>query len=557
MTGAFFKALSFTMAISLIVSFLLAWIVIPVLAARWLGPKDAHKESESNPGWLNRSYAAFMWPVLRFPLLVLLPIALLLAGGYFAYRHVQSGFIPQTDEGGFILDYNAAPGTSLAESDRLLRKVEAILHGTPEVQTYSRRTGLQLGGGLTEPNQGDFFIRLKPARQRGIEEIMDDVRKQVGHSVPGLQIETAQLMEDLIGDLTTVPQPIEVKVFSDDQKLLQELAPKVADLISKVPGVVEVKPGIVYAGDALDIRIDRVKAALEGVDPDLVTRTLNDALSGNVATQVQEGPKLVGVRVWLPSKARAIDSDILNLSIRSADGHVFPLSRIATMTPITGQPEINREDLQRMVAVTGRISGRDLGSTVQDVKQAIDKANILPNNVTYRLGGLYEQQRIAFQGLLVVIIASILLVFFLLLVLYESFKIAIAMLLVPLLALCAVIIGLWLCGTEMNITSIMGMTMVVGIVTEVGIFYYSEFLELPPGLSFRDRLTQAGTRRARAIAMTTIAAILALLPLALGMGAGAALQQPLAIAIIAGLIVQLPLVLVVLPALIALFTRGT
>ena len=224
-TGAFFKALSLTMASSLIVSFLMAWLVIPIIAAKVLGPKDAEAE-ERETGWLHRSYALVMRPVLRFPLLVLIPIVPLLIGGYLAYQHVESGFMPSTDEGGFILDYVAPPGTSLIETDRLLQQVEAILQHTPEVQTYSRRTGLQLGGALTEANQGDFFIRLKSGARRPIEEVMDDVRRQVDHSVPGLEIETAQLMEDLIGDLTAVPQPIEIKIFSDDQSQLLDLAPK-------------------------------------------------------------------------------------------------------------------------------------------------------------------------------------------------------------------------------------------------------------------------------------------------------------------------------------------
>ena len=326
-------------------------------------------------------------------------------------------------------------------------------------------------------------------------------------------------------------------------------------MIGKVPGVIEVKSGIVYAGDALDIRVDRVKVALEGADPDIITRELDNAFSGNVATQIESGPKLIGVRVWLPLSSRKFDSDVEQLRVRAGD-HVFPLKRVATVTRVTGQPEIDREDLKRMVAVTARIVGRDLGSTVNDVKQAIDQSNVLPKQVTYEMGGLYEQQQLAFRGLLIVIISAIVLVFLLLLVLYESFRVAIAMLTIPLLALSFVIIGLWASGTELNITSIMGMTMVVGIVTEVSIFYYSEFAELPETITGPERFIAAGTRRARAIAMTTVAAILALMPLALGWGAGAALQQPLAIAIIAGLVVQLPLVLFFLPAILVLLLTG-
>jgi CzcA family heavy metal efflux pump len=556
-TGAFFKALSLTMAASLIVSFLVAWLVIPVLAAKWLGPRDAeHKKAGAFTKRLDAFYTTAMQRLLRFPLLVFLILIPLLLAGYFAYMHVESGFIPTTDEGGFILDYNALPGTSLSETDRLLRKVETILRNTAEVQTYSRRTGLQLGGGITEANSGDFFVRLKPFPRRDIEEVMDDVRKQVEHSVPGLEIETAQLMEDLIGDLTSVPQPIEIKIFSDDENVLADLAPKVANIVGKVQGVVEVKSGIVYAGDALDIEIDRVKASLEGADPDDITKVLNDALSGNVATQIPQGPKLIGVRVWLPKRDRTTDLDLKHLQIRAPNGHFFPLDRVAQIKVITGQPEINREDLKRMVAVTGRITGRDLGSTVADVKHALDSAGVFPRDVTYELGGLYQQQQIAFRGLLIVIIAAVSLVFLLLLFLYESFIVALTMLVIPLLAMCAVLVGLWITGTELNITSIMGMTMIVGIVTEVAIFYYSEYDMLSSDLARPQRLIEAGTGRARAITMTTIAAILALLPLAIGGGSGGDLQKPLAIAIIVGLLVQVPLVLIALPMLLSLKPRA-
>jgi multidrug efflux pump subunit AcrB len=381
---------------------------------------------------------------------------------------------------------------------------------------------------------------------------MEDVRKDIEHTIPGLKIETAQLMEDLIGDLTGVPQPIEIKLFAPDQQTILALAPRIAAAIEKVQGVVEVKPGVVPAGDALDIEVDRVKASLEGVDPDAVTKLLNDALTGNVTTSIQRGPKLIGVRVWLPKSVRATDSDVRELLLRAPNGHVFPLKRVAKLTAISGQPQITREDLRPMIAVTGRIENRDLGSTVRDVRNLLNQPGMIPPGVTYDLGGLYQQQKESFRGLLIVMIAAVLLVFLLLLFLYESFRVPAAMLLTTLLAVAAVMLGLWLTHTELNITSLMGMVMIVGNVTEVAIFYYSEYVELLPETPALERLITAGAQRSRAISMTTIAAILALTPLALGIGQGAAMLQPLAIAIIAGLIVQLPLVLLVLPALLVL-----
>jgi len=549
-TGAFFKALSLTMAASLIISFFVAWLAVPILCASLLRTDSKIDRPSSFRQRVHEVYRENMQRLLRRPRFVFAFLIPLLLLGFLAFKNVPSGFMPVMDEGGFILDYISPPGTSLAETDRLLRQVESILQETPEVQTYSRRTGLQLGGGVTEANTGDFFVRLKPFPRRGIEEVMDGVREEIETHVPGLQIELLQLMEDLIGDLTSVPQPIEIKLYSDDEATLHTLAPKVAETISKVKGVVEVKPGIIPAGDALNIQVDRVKVALEGMDPDAVTKALDDFLTGNVTTKIQQGPKLIGVRVWIPRDARETMRNIDNLLLRAPDGHLFPLKRVATLTPLSGQPEIMRDDLKRMVAVTARISGRDLGSTVRDVERALARSSVIPSNVLYRFGGLYEQQQIAFRGLTLILFAAIVLVFLLLLFLYESFRVAGAMLLIPIFAVAGVYLGLWLTRTEFNITSRMGMTMIVGIVTEIAIFYYSEFRDLPPS---DDRFILAGINRMRAIFMTAFAAILALLPLALGIGHGSAMQQPLAIAIIAGLVFALPLVLIALPALLVLF----
>ncbi len=513
-TGAFFKALSLTMAVGLTVSYVVAWLIVPVLAKSVLDPADA-KEAEGGrfTSALHAVYTNIMRFVLRNTWIVFALILPLLFFGWLCYQNTGSGFLPPMDEGGFILDYRAAPGTSLSETDRMLRQLETILRSTPEVQTYSRRTGLQLGGGLTEANEGDFFVRLKPRPRREIEAVMEDVRGQVDHSIPGLQIELLQLMEDLIGDLTAVPQPIEIKLFSDDGNQLRKLAPTIATAIEKVPGVVDVNNGVVLAGDALEIHVDRDKAALEGMAADSVTQILQGYLTGVVTTQVQVGPKMVGVRVWIPQRFRSTANKIESLRIAAPDGHRFPLKRVARVEAVVGQPQINRDNLKQMVAVTGRISRRDLGSTINDIKNTLKQPGMIPAKVYFQLGGLYEQQQLAFRGLIIVFISAVLLVFGLLLFLYESFRVAIATMVTTLLAVSAVFIGLWLTGTELNISAMMGMTMIVGIVTEVGIFYNSELYELSADTAMDARLTHAGVNRMRPIAMTTIAAILAMLPL--------------------------------------------
>ena len=561
-TGAFFKALSLTMAAALVISFFVAWLAVPLLADKLLTPRDIARETQREHGrWLSalqRGYARVLGGALRRPWLAALGVAPLLLAGWLAYGQVGSGFMPHMDEGGFILDYRTPPGTSLAETDRILRQVEHILLTTPEVQIFSRRTGAQLGGGVTEANEGDFFVRLKPPPRKSIDVVMEAVRQRIETQVPGVKIELAQLMEDLIGDLTAVPQPVEIKIFDDNPQQLAALAHRTAAAIGKVPGIVDVRSGIKPAGDALDIHIDPTRAALEGVDPQQVQQQLQTLIGGSVVTQIQQGPKMVGVRLWTPLALRQTTDDIARLPLRAPDGHVFSLGRIATLKILTGQPEIHRENLKAMAAVTARISGRDLGSTIADVKQIIDAPGYFPPGVYAQLGGLYKQQQIAFHGLVSVLGAAVLLVFLLLLFLYERFKVAIAILAMPLLALPAVFIGLWAAGIELNISAMMGMTMIVGIVTEVAIFYFSEVQALrraQPPLPLDAALVAAGQNRMRPIAMTTLAAMLTLAPLALALGQGSAMQQPLAVAIIAGLAVQMPLVLLVMPVLFKLL-RG-
>lgn len=556
-TGAFFKALSLTMAMCLAVSFLIAWLAVPLFGRHLLKQKDTEQtEGGHMTTAAHNLYDALMRIILRNPLIIPLVIMPFLTLGYFAYQHTGSGFLPSMDEGGFILDYRTKSGTSLSETDRLLQQVEEILQATPEVQTYSRRTGLSLGGFITEANEGDFFIRLIPMPRRGLDDVMDEIRDHVVHEVPGIEIEMAKLMEDIIGDLTAVPQPIEIKLFSDNGLLLQRLARKTAREIKDIPGVVDVRDGIVMAGDAIEIHVDRVKAALEGMTPGEVTQTLENSLRGNIATNIQSGPKMVGLRAWIPHEDRFSTEDVRNLRLRSLDGHIFPLKRIANIEPVAGQSQIARDNLKRMIAVTGRISGRDMGSTVHDVIRALDQPGFLPKDVYYTIGGLYEQQQDAFRDLVTVFVAAVLLIFVLLLFLFESFQAAIAMMLTTLLALVAVFIGLWITHTDLTITAMMGMTMIVGIVTEVTIFFYSEYRNLPRGgITPAQRLILAGKNRMRPIAMTTLAAIFALAPLAWGIGEGADMLQPLAIAIISGLVVQMPLALIVLPVFLMVLSR--
>jgi multidrug efflux pump subunit AcrB len=463
--------------------------------------------------------------------------------------------MPAMDEGGFTFDYISKPGTSLEETGRLLSQVEAIVRANPYVDTYSRRTGLQLGDALTEANTGDIFVRLKDGSRPSTEEVMNDIRKDVEKNVPGLDVEVSQLMEDMIGDLVAVPQPIEIQLYSDNADELNATAQNVADALGKIGGVNGVLPGINPAGDALVMTVDPAKAALQGLDPTAVTEQVNAAVEGTVAAQLPADGKLVGVRVRLPASSYKHLEQVAAMPIRAGDGHLLPLSQVASLQIVQGQPEITRSNLKRMVAVTGRISGRSMGAVISDVKAMLAKPGLLPKGMYYQLGGLYQQQQEAFRGLTIVLCAAIALVFTLLLFLYESFRVALVIMLMPLLAIGAVFIGLWITGIELNISAMMGMTMIVGIVTEVAIFYFSELEDVVAGKSLQQALLESARHRMRPILMSTMAAILTLLPLALALGSGSQMQQPLAVAIISGMLVQVPLVLLVMPVLYAVLMR--
>jgi CzcA family heavy metal efflux pump len=556
-TGAFFKALSITMAVALTLSFLVAWWLVPILVEQML-KRRGHVAALDPGGPMLTRYRDWLGRAVARPVVAVAGVAALAAVGVLCFLNVGSGFIPKIDEGGFILDYVTPPGMSLTETDRLMRQIEAVIRATPDVDTYSRRTGQQLGGGLTEPNTGDFFIRLKSKDRRPIEAVMNEVRAKVQQGVPGVDIETAQLMEDLIGDLTAVPQPIEIKLYSEDQALLQKTAASVADAIGKVRGVAEIKSGVVIAGDGLDIRVDPVRAELEGVDAGEASKQIQTLLTGDVATQIQSGAYLANVRVWTPEAVRTRIGQIGALMLKSpADGHLFPVSRIAALQVVSGQAELNRENMRRMDAVTARVEGRDTGSAAGDVQRLVARPGFLPAGVTFEMGGLFAEQQSAFRGMALVFVAAVAAVFVLLLILYESFRIALSILAMPLVAASAVAIGLWLTGVELNIMALMGMTMILGITTEVAIFYFTEYEALTSaGVAPDEALVQAGVNRVRPIAMTTLAAILALAPLALALGGGSSMERPLAVAIISGLVAQGPLVLLAMPALYRLIGGG-
>jgi CzcA family heavy metal efflux pump len=548
-TGGFFKALALTMVVALVLSLIYARFVIPLAAAHWLRPSDAEAAERAGSTMTRlarRNDRAASRALARpglFTILVAVGVGLI---GWASWNHVPSGFMPQMDEGGFILDYKAKPGAALTDTDRLLREAEKIIVATPEVLSYSRRTGVQLGGGLTEADEGDYFIRLKGGSRRPIEAVMADIRNRIQTRVPGLEIETAQLMEDLIGDLTAVPQPIEVKLFGDDPTELDAAAKRVAAAIAKVNGVVEVVDGLRVAGDSIAIRVDPGRAAQQGLDPQAIAVQLEAAIGGSVGTSVRIGEQRVAVRVRAPADLRGRAADLARLPLVAPDGHVVRAGQVATIGVVAGQQQLTREDLAPFVAVTARIEGRDLGSAMKDVR-AVVSGLAIPASIRVDYGGLYAQQKQSFADLTLVFAAALLLIALLITFLFERLVWTIAAIATVLLSAAVVLGGLWLTGIELDISALMGLTMVVGMVTELVIFFLAE---LDPTRAVDiDALREAGEKRLRPILMSALISILTLSPLALGLSRGAGLQRPLATAIIFGLTAAVPLVLLFLPAM--------
>jgi CzcA family heavy metal efflux pump len=552
-TGAFFKPLAVTMAISLAVSMVYSLTFVPLLSASFIRQRDVELEvarEEKSKHMIARTYDAVLRVLLKRSYLGPVLALVVLGGTYLLYTNIGSDFLPEMDEGSFVLDYTSPPGTSLDETNRMLTHVEKIIMSVPEVDSYSRRTGTQMGFFITEPNNGDFLVRLKNKRSRSVFEIIDDVRQRIESTEPALRIDFLQAMSDLIGDLTTEPAPIVIKVFGPNQDVIEQQARKVAALLQTVPGVVDAFNGIVISGPSIVVHPNPVLTARAGLSMADVQLQLKTVMQGSADTYVLKGEKLIGVRVRYPDKYHSVLQDIENVRLRSSNGFYVPLSAIASVDLLKGQSEVDREDLKLMVPVSARITGRDLGRTIADIKQVLQSKLVLPQGVTYTFGGQYQSQQESFLSLLYVLIAASLLVIALMIIEFESFSIPVAMFTTNLTSLFGVMLALVITGITFNISSFVGMIMMVGIVQENGVFVVHMIQEIGREKGYTiDSVIEACKVRARPILMTTFAAVFALMPLALGIGAGAQMQQPLAVAVIGGFLLSSFLLLFELPTL--------
>lgn len=565
-TGSFFRALAVTMTAALLTSLLLALTWTPALSLFLLRKRhESHEPSGEEHhgrilGAVLHQHARLLGAALKRPLWLGAACALLIVGTFFAYRGLGSDLLPAMDEGSFILDYIMPAGSSLSETNRVLEHVERILHDTPEVDSTSRRTGMQMGlAAVTEANTGDFTVRLKNKRSRAIDEIIADIRQQINSSEPELAVEFPQVLQDMIDDLSNAPQPIQIKVFSNDQALLNQVGPRIAEAIGKIKGVVDVENGIdnTISGPATNFQIDPVVAGRLGFTPTEVAEDATSILDGLTPTE----PMIVNgrpytIRIRLSDDTRASLDTIRNTVFNSSSGHTATLGSLATVEQLPPQNEIRKENLQQMAVVTGRLEGSDLGTAMASVQQTV--ANLhLPAGLRIEYGGTYAEQQKSFHDLVRVLLLALALVFGVLLAEFRNFSAPIAILTSSVLSIAGVVGALLITQTTFNVASFMGLIMVIGIVAKNGILLLDADERFrATGANAREAMLHAAQRRLRPIMMTAIAAVCGMLPLAFALGAGSQMLQPLAIAVIGGLCLSMVLSLVVTPVVYYLLTRG-
>ena len=533
--GQFFRALSITLAAAVLISLVQALTLIPLLARAAARRRDKAARPEHHVRRLERAYLGSLGATMRRPVVGIVAALVLAVAGALLFKALGTGFLPEADEGGFVIDYLSPAGTALEETNRILQKVEGILQQTPDIAAFTRRTGSELGLFATQQNKGDILVRLKPRSQRrAADEVINDLREKLAESAPQLEIEFIQLLQDMIGDLEGAAAPIEVKVFGDDAETLAGISEDVEKLLGSVGGVVDIV-GVQRGNPETTWDIDRLAASRLGLTIAQVSEQLSDAWLGDVKTDLRLADRVIPVRVRYPDAYRLDPDRMIATPIRATDGRTVPLGSLAHATTTEGAIILQRENLRQMALVTGRLEGRDLGSAVAEIQSKLGALK-LPVGYTPEVGGQYASQRQSFRELLVVFAIAIALVFIILVVQFGRFLPAVLIILAAPLSLAGAFALLLLTGTVLNVSSAMGLILLVGLVVKNGIVLldYAHRLNAE-GQSFTEALEVAGLVRLRPILMTTLCTLFGLLPLALGFGAGAELQRPLALAVIGGL----------------------
>ena len=547
--GAYFKILTNTMIITLVCSFLVTWIGLPVIYLLFSKGRNTVKGIE--PHLQNKNGKWITWFIEK-PVLSLTFIVLLIVSAAFISQRLETGFLPEMDEGSIVFDYNSPPGTSLQETDRILREVEKMFPSIPEIESYSRRTGTQMGFFITEPNRGDYLIQLKKNRKRSTDAVIDELRKKVETSQPSLKIDFGQVIGDMLGDLMSSTQPIEVKIYGDNQQKLEELATQIGKITDSVKGTADVFNGITIAGPSVDIEPDYEKLAQFNITTADFQNQLQAQLEGNVIGSIYEKEQLTNIRMLYPEAAGTSLVKLNQATVFLPNGKLQPISQLATISINPGTAEIERENLQSMIAVTARLNNRDLGSVMKDIQHEINAKVDLPQGYHISYGGAYEEQSRSFDELMLILLTAVLLIFAVILFLFKDIKISFLIIFISMLGISGSLIALFITGTPLNVGSYTGIIMIIGIISENAIFTFLQFHQNLETNSTHHAIVYAISTRLRPKLMTALGAIIALMPIALGIGTGAQLHQPLAIAVIGGFVIALPLLLIVYPTLLRL-----
>ncbi|MGE5439109.1 MAG: efflux RND transporter permease subunit [Bacteroidota bacterium] len=548
--GAYFKVMTDTMIITLVCSFFVTWIGLPVIYI--LFSKEVHNITSGAKEVKQRRWVQFF--IVR-PLIAGAFSVLLAAAALIILPKLPSGFLPEMDEGSLVLDFDTPPGTSLEESDKMLQKVDAILKQQPDIESFSRRLGTQLGFFITEPSRGDYLIQLKKNRRKPTMDVADDIRGQIESTLPALKVDFGQVIGDMLGDLMSSTQPIELKIFGDSQEELKTLAGNTSKIVEGVKGTADVFNGITIAGPEMTLEPDVSKLALFNLSPTDLQYDIQNMIEGNVAGSILENNKLTDIRTLGSGRKPLSLSELNNQPVFLPGGKSMPLSEFVKVKLTKGVAEIERENLKPMIAVTGRLNNRDLGSTLKEIQQKISSGISLPPGYNIEYGGAYSEQQKAFGELLMILITSCFLVFVVILFLFRNVKVSILIIIIALLGTAGSMLALFITGTPLNVGSYTGMIMIVGIIGENSVFTYLQYKAERTKTGRDEAIIYAISTRLRPKLMTALGAIAALLPLALGIGTGAQMHQPLAIAIIGGLIIALPLLLVVLPTFLRMVEK--
>ncbi len=549
--GAYFKVMTDCMIITLVCSFAVTWVLLPVIyllitkndgGRAKLGAIHTIRQKRWVSYFISRPWISFIL-ITGFALSIVLIIP-----------RLETGFLPEMDEGSIVFDYLSPPGTSLEETDLILRDVEKTITAIPEVETYSRRTGTQMGFFITEPNSGDYLIQLSKDRNRTTEEVIEDIRAKVSATQPSLQIDFGQVIGDMLGDLMESVQPVEIKIFGNDKKILEELAIQTGAIVENIKGTADVFNGIVIAGPSIRVEPNAVQLAQFGLTPANLQQQIQMSLEGTVVGSIYETNQLTDIRMTYPGNYKQTVEDLRNHRIFLSNGNLIPIAGLAEIKIDPGDAEAQRENLQSMGVVTARLESRDLGSVMKDIQREVSKMNF-PAGYQVVYGGAYASQQQSFRELLMILITSCLLVFAVILFLFKKINIALTVLFLSVLGIAGSLIALLLTHTPLNVGSKTGLIMITGIIGENAIFTFLQFQEsMKEGKTKDEAIIYAISTRLRPKLMTAIGAIIALLPIALGFGAGAQLHQPLAISVIGGFTFALPLLLIVLPTLIRKIT---